>query len=494
MFKKILIANRGEIAVRIIQACQEMHIRAVAVYSEADRLSLHVQQVDESVDIGKSSPLESYLCIEKIIAAARKSGAEAIHPGYGFLSENRDFAQACQDAGIVFIGPAPDAIRRMGDKRKAKAIMEGAGVPVVPGYYGDDQSVQRFRVESEKIGFPVMVKAAAGGGGKGMRVVQNIGDLESAVQGARREALSAFGNDDLFLEKYIENPRHIEFQILADSYGNTIHLFERECSIQRRHQKIVEETPSVALTPELRREMGKIAVTAAQAVDYVNAGTIEFIFDTRDKSYYFLEMNTRLQVEHSVTELTTGVDLAQEQIRIAAGEKLNRSQDQVNQYGHSIETRIYAEDPNAGFLPQTGVIQTLEMPQGPHIRHDTGIYAGGEVSVYYDPLLAKLTVFAESRVKAIERMSRALRGYVILGVRHNIDFLIDVIEHPEFAAGATTTHFIEECLGDPKERSLELPKEALMAAAIAETILERNVGSHPATASVEGDLYSPWRS
>ncbi len=493
MFKKVLIANRGEIAVRIIQACQEMGIATVTIYSEADISSLHVQRADESVLIGPAPALESYLKYEKIIETAKKTGAEAIHPGYGFLAENAAFARACAEANIIFIGPSAEAIQKMGDKRESKAIMEKAKIPVVPGYYGQNQSPGKFIQEAGKIGYPVMIKASAGGGGKGMRIVHRPQDMTVAVDGAKRESLAAFNDQTVLLEKYIENPRHIEFQILADLAGNTVHLFERECSIQRRHQKVIEETPSVVLTPELRRQMGDIAIKAAKAVKYVNAGTVEFIFDEKTQTFYFLEMNTRLQVEHSVTELTTGIDLVHCQLRIAAGENLSLAQDDVSQHGHAIEVRIYAEDPVHDFLPQTGTIQVLEPPNGPQIRNDLGIHANSEVTFHYDPLLAKLTVSGGSRPEAIDRLRWALQQYSILGIRHNMDFLIDVIDHPKFREGHTTTHFIEQHMNDWQEQQTDLPDEALISAAIAEMHLLEQPKSTQAKLSSEGDLYNPWQ-
>lgn len=493
MFQKILIANRGEIAVRIIQACQELGIATVAVYSEPDRFSLHVLRADEAVHIGPASALESYLNQQKIIAAAHQTGAQAIHPGYGFLSENSGFAAACAEAGLVFIGPPPDAIRKMGNKREAKEIMEKAGVPVVPGYYGADQSTDNFQKIAEDIGYPVMIKAAAGGGGKGMRIVKSPAEMVDAVEGARREAKAAFGDDTVFLEKYIENPRHIEFQVLADQHGHTIHLLERECSIQRRHQKVLEETPSVALTPALREEMGQVAVRAAEAVQYTNAGTIEFIFDDRTQSYYFLEMNTRLQVEHSVTEMTTGIDLVHWQIRIADGEKLTIQQNQITHNGHAIEVRLYAEDPSNGFLPQTGLIRVLQPPTGPNLRHDLGIHESTEVTMYYDPILAKLTVFGATREDAIRRLSWALRNYSILGIRNNMNFLTDVVEHPEFKAGRTTTHFIDMHMSDWHEHQAELSEPVQVCAALAELLLDDRPQQMALSGPAEGDLYNPWQ-
>ncbi len=493
MFKKILIANRGEIAVRVMQACQEMGIQTVAVYSEADNFSLHVQRADEAYCIGPAPALESYLNHEAIIRVARQCQAEAIHPGYGFLSENADFCQACLDAGLVFIGPSPESIRQMGNKRSAKALMEAAGVPVVPGYYGQDQSAAMFIETANAIGYPVLIKAAAGGGGKGMRIVRQEAEMPAAIDGAKREAKSAFKDDTVFIEKYIQNPRHIEFQVLADSFGHTLHLHERECSIQRRHQKVLEEAPSTVLTQELRRKMGEIAVRAAKAVNYTNAGTIEFIFDDQTHSYYFLEMNTRLQVEHSVTEMTTGLDLVHWQIRIAAGQRLPYAQAVIPQHGHSIEVRIYAEDPANNFLPQTGIIQVLEPPDGPHIRNDLGIHANSEISVYYDPLLAKLTVYATTRLDAIRRLSWALSNYSILGLRHNMNFLRDVLVHPIFLEGRATTHFIEQHMADWHESQSEISDEVLICAAAIELQQRESALPYHIDTAKDSDFYSPWQ-
>jgi len=492
MFSKILIANRGEIAVRVIQACQEMGIKTVAVFSEADRQALHVIRADEAVFIGAAPATESYLNMDRILAAARQSGAEAIHPGYGFLSENADFAQACADAGITFIGPSPESIRLMGNKIAAKSTMERAGVPVVPGYYGTDQSIEKFVAEADKIGYPVMVKAAAGGGGKGMRIVHDPAELADAVDGAKREALNAFGDDAIFLEKYIVNPRHIEFQIIADQHGNTFHLFERECSIQRRHQKVLEETPSTALTPEKRAEMGQIAIQAANAVNYYNAGTVEFVYG-EDGSYYFLEMNTRLQVEHCVTEQTTRIDLVYLQILVADGQPLPFQQEQVIQRGHAIEVRIYAEDAENNFLPSTGVLHLFIPPEGIHIRNDIGIRAGMEVTPYYDPMMAKLTVYGMTREICIERLKWALDHYIISGVKHNIPFLRAVVDHPAFHSGETTTDFIARHFENWQAKPPELTDEVLITAVIGELYRDTSV-VHSGDISEEGDVYSPWKA
>ncbi len=444
-FHKLLIANRGEIAVRIIRACREMDIRAVAVYSEADANALHIRLADEAISIGPPPPRESYLKIDRLIEAAQKSKAEAIHPGYGFLSENADFAEAVTAAGIVFIGPPAEAIRKMGSKTRARAIMQAASVPVVSGYHGAADA--DFSEAAGTLGYPVLVKAAAGGGGKGMRIVKSPAELSEAVAAAQREAVNAFGSDEVFIEKYIGNPRHIEFQVLADSFGETVHLFERECSIQRRHQKIVEETPSPFLTAERREKMGAAAVAAAKAAGYGNAGTVEFIVDSYG-DFYFLEMNTRLQVEHPITEMVTGIDLVKAQIRIAAGERLWFGQRDPSQRGHAIECRVYAEDPANNFLPSVGKIEQAVEPVRPGVRVDAGVTAGDEVSIYYDPMIAKVIAHAETRANAIRKMDAALADYKLTGITTNISFLRAVLAHPAFERGETTTHFIEQHLSD----------------------------------------------
>ncbi len=488
MFSKILIANRGEIAIRILRACRELGIATVAVYSEADRDALHVRAADEAVLLGGPLASESYLNIDRILAAARQTNAEAIHPGYGFLSENAEFAQAVQSAGLTFIGPPASAIRAMGDKAESKLRMQKAGLPTIPGAQGLE-SDSDFEQAARSMGFPVLVKASAGGGGKGMRVVWEPGALKEELQAARRVALSAFGDDHMLLEKYFKSARHVEFQVLGDQHGNLVHLFERECSVQRRHQKIIEETPSPLLTPELRDEMGRAAGTAAAAVGYTNAGTIEFLVDPETMSFYFLEMNTRLQVEHAVTELLTGLDLVQWQIRIAAGEPFPFRQDQLTRRGHALECRIYAEDPAQGFLPSTGKLLQLVEPRGPGIRLDSGIAAGGEVSHYYDPLLAKLIVQSEDRPASIRRMQAALREYVIHGVITNVDFLQDILAHPDFAGGRVSTTWVEEVF---KWQPPAVSVDALLAAAVSD--LRAPVTSIVSTSSAEADPFSPWTS
>jgi acetyl-CoA carboxylase biotin carboxylase subunit len=441
MFRKILIANRGEIAVRVARACREMGIPSVAVYSEADRASLHIQLADEAVLIGPAPAAESYLDMDRIVEAVRRTGAEAVHPGYGFLAENADFARRLEREGIVFIGPNADALELVGDKVRARRTMEAAGVPIIPGMKTTPRALAEFEAAASALGYPVIVKASAGGGGKGMRVVREPAALGAALEAGRREAKSAFGDETVYLERYLDGPRHVEFQVLADRRGAVVHLFERECSIQRRHQKIVEESPSPALDPALRATMGETAVRAMKAAGYDNAGTVEFLLDA-ERRFYFLEVNARLQVEHPVTELVTGVDLVRQQIRIAAGEPLGFGQASLTQRGHAIECRVYAEDPARDFLPSSGRILHFQEPRGPGIRHDGGIYAGWDVPIFYDPILAKLIVWAEDRSAACDRMIAALGDYALLGVRTTVPFLRDVIAHPAFREGRLDTGFI----------------------------------------------------
>jgi acetyl-CoA carboxylase biotin carboxylase subunit len=493
LFLKILIANRGEIAVRIIRACREMGIGSVAIYSEADRRALHVRLADEAVLVGPPPVAQSYLAVENILQAARDTGAEAIHPGYGFLSENASFARAVQEAGLTFIGPSPEAIDAMGDKARARQRMQAAGVPVVPGYQGqdDDQALARA---AEQLGYPVLAKAAAGGGGKGMRVVLQPEALAEALAAARREAQHAFGDQRLILERYIPRARHIEFQILADAHGHTLHFFERECSIQRRHQKIIEETPSPFLDPEMRARMGSAAVAAAEAVGYQNAGTIEFIVDPARHEFYFLEMNTRLQVEHPVTELVTGLDLVQWQIRVAAGERLPFRQADISQRGHAIECRLYAEDPANNFLPATGPLLRFVEPKGPGVRIDSGVSSGDEITIHYDPLVAKLIVWAENRPAAIQRMHSALRETILLGVTHNGPFLQDVLASPEFQAGSVYTTWVEDRFGDWQPPRCPIPPEILAAAALAQPTALNGASVPNGRPHPSSDPYSPWLS
>ena len=487
-FKKILVANRGEIAIRIMRACKELGIRTVAVYSDADKNSAHAQFADEAVHIGAASPKESYLNADVLIQAALASQADAIHPGYGFLSENASFPAAVDSAKLTFIGPSADSIRAMGDKAESKIAMKKAGVPTVPGAEGLE-SFSDFEKAANKIGYPVLVKASAGGGGKGMRIVWDAHELPEEIESARREALNAFGDERLLVEKYLPTAHHIEFQIFGDKHGHLVHLFERECSVQRRHQKIIEETPSVLLTPELRTKMGEAAVKAAQAVSYYNAGTVEFIFNPVDSSFYFLEMNTRLQVEHPVTELTTGLDLVQWQIRVAAGEHFPYQQDQLTQRGHAIECRIYAEDPANGFLPSTGKLLQFIEPRGPGIRVDSGFRAGDTVTHFYDPMLAKLIVHAENRETAIQKMQAALRDFVVHGTTTNTDFLQDVLSHPDFSAGKVSTRWVETNFNwtPISEPSFE----SLIAASLADIAIG-NRKSEIENRN-EPDPYSPWK-
>src|SRR5512143_594371 len=444
MFKKMLVANRGEIAVRILRACRELGIESVAVYSEADRNALHVRYADEAYLLGPAPSRESYLRADKIIDIARKCNADAVHPGYGFLAEREDFAAACANAGIVFIGPKPSAIAAMGDKAVARATVIKAGVPVVPGTedVGNLTDVELL-AKAPLIGFPLLIKATAGGGGKGMREVKSLEEMPTLLQSARREAESAFGDGNVYLEKLIEGARHIEFQIMADSHGNVIHLGERECSLQRRHQKLLEEARSSALDEELRQKMGTVAVKAAQAVNYVNAGTIEFLLD-KDRNFYFLEMNTRLQVEHPVTEMVTGIDIVKEQIRIARGRALSYKQEDVKFNGHAIECRINAEDPYDNYMPSTGRITHSLLPTGPGVRVDTGVYPGFEMTPFYDPMIAKLIVWGETRAQAILRMRRALEEYRIIGVKTNIPFHQTMMDSHRFMGGQYDTRFVEE--------------------------------------------------
>jgi acetyl-CoA carboxylase biotin carboxylase subunit len=441
MFKKVLIANRGEIALRVIRACKELGIQTVAVYSEADRESLHVRFADDDVCIGPPPGRESYLKVPNIIAAAEITGADAIHPGYGFLAENAEFAEVCVQSGITFIGPTPQQIRVMGDKAAARKAMADVGVPIVPGTPGPVEDPEEALEFARSIGFPVIIKAAAGGGGKGMRVARDPDDFARAFQLARSEALSAFGNGDVYVEKYLERPRHVEFQVLGDTHGTVIHLGERDCSVQRRHQKLVEEAPCPVLTPELRERMGEAAVRGAKAIDYVGAGTVEMLLD-RDGSFFFMEMNTRIQVEHPVTEMLTGVDLVKEQIRVAAGEPLSITETPPFR-GHVIECRINAEDPARNFQPSPGRLEVFHVPGGPGVRLDTHAYAGYVVPPYYDSLIAKLIVQGNTRDEALTRMRIALESFVVEGVTTTIPFLARVMQHPMFRAGDVHTKFLE---------------------------------------------------
>jgi acetyl-CoA carboxylase biotin carboxylase subunit len=475
MFKKVLVANRGEIAVRIIRACREVGIETVAVFSEADRQALHVRYADEAYLLGPAQSRDSYLRGDKIIDIARKSGADAIHPGYGFLAEREDFAQACIEAEMVFIGPKPSSIAAMGDKMTARETVRKAGVPVVPGTEDvGNMSDDDLLSIAPKIGFPLLIKATAGGGGKGMREVSSLEEMPELLVSARREAESSFGEGNVYLEKLVEGARHIEIQILADGHGNVLHLHERECSIQRRHQKLVEEAPSPFLDNDLREQMGAVAVKAAQAVDYVNAGTIEFLVD-KDKNFYFLEMNTRLQVEHPVTEMVTGVDIVKEQIRVARGRPLQYKQEDIKINGAAIECRINAEDPFNNFMPSTGKITHSLLPTGPGVRVDTGVYPGFEISSYYDPLISKLIVWGETRAQAILRMRRALEEYRIVGVRTNIPFHQMLMDSHRFMGGQYDTRFVEErfeVLEEQNGNDAEIA--AVLASLVAHTETQRS--------------------
>ena len=488
MFKKILIANRGEIAVRVMRTCREMDIQTVAVYSEVDAAAAHVLEADEAVLLGESEPSKSYLNIDRIIDTAEKTGADAIHPGYGFLAENPDFAENCESSGINFIGPPSHVIRDLGNKTLARTIMEKAGVPVIPGMLKATTDTALLCQEAEEMGYPVLVKAVSGGGGKGMRVVSAREEMEEACLSAMNEAKKAFGDGSLYLEKCLESPRHVEFQILADRQGNAVHLFERECSIQRRHQKIIEETPSPAMNPSLRKAMGDAAVSAVLASGYVNAGTVEFLLD-RSGRFYFLEVNTRLQVEHPITEMTTGIDLVRQQLEIAAGTPLPFKQQDITRRGHAIECRIYAEDPEAGFFPSPGLVLFHQEPSGPGIRNDCGIYSGFEVPMEYDPILSKLVVTAGTREAARMRMIRALEIYVILGIRTTIPFLIDVLKSPEFAKGDTYTDFIERHFDNWSQNM-----EASNLARIAYIVDELTASTKPSAGLKERGCPTPWET
>ncbi|MBV4419592.1 acetyl-CoA carboxylase biotin carboxylase subunit [Clostridium tyrobutyricum] len=443
MFNKILIANRGEIAVRIIRACREMGIATVAVYSEADKDALHAQMADEAVCIGPASPKDSYLNVQNIISATVLSGAQAIHPGFGFLSENSKFAKICQECNITFIGPDPECIDNMGNKSNARDIMIKAGIPIVPGSKGAIENEEDLLKTASRIGYPVMIKASAGGGGRGIRIVYEEKDIIKNYENAKAEAEAAFGDGTIYLEKFIERPKHIEFQILGDNFGNIVYLGERDCSMQRRNQKVMEEAPSPVMTEELRKIMGETAVKAAKAVSYNNAGTVEFLLD-KNKNYYFMEMNTRIQVEHPITEMVTGIDLVKEQIKIAAGEKLSISQQDINIHGHSIECRINAEDVSKNFMPCPGIIKELCIPGGFNVRVDSAVYSGYKIPPFYDSMIAKLIVYGSDRQEAIDRMRRALGEFVIGGISTNIDFQFDLLNSEEFVKGTYDTKYIEK--------------------------------------------------
>ena len=485
--RRLLVANRGEIALRIIRACREMDIETVAVYSDADADARHVHAADVAVRLGPAPAAESYLNVSAVIDAARQTQADAVHPGYGFLSERPALAAACQEASLIFVGPPAGAIERMGSKIGARALMEKAGVPVVPGLTPADQTDEGIAAAAKEVGFPVLIKASAGGGGKGMRAAMAAAALAEAVPAARREAQAAFGDGTLYVERLIQRPRHVEIQVFADEHDNVVHLFERECSVQRRHQKIVEESPSVALTPGLRAQMGKAAVAAARGAGYRNAGTIEFLLEGTGEwaNFYFLEMNTRLQVEHPVTELVTGTDLVRAQLLVAMGHPLPWKQEQLDQRGHAIECRVYAEDPGAGFLPQAGPLRLYREPSGPGIRIDSGVVEGSDVPVHYDPMLAKLVAHGESRAAAIGRAVAALRAFPILGVRTNVAFLINVLQHPLFRTGEVHTGFVDDHLA----ALLESPPPSDLVAAAAAFAQAQRPAATAATAQRPSD---PW--
>ncbi len=485
MFKKILIANRGEIAIRVIRACREMGIKTVAVYSEADKDALHVRMSDEAYLVGKPPSNESYLRSDKILEVAKESKAEAIHPGYGFLSENADFVRKVTDAGITFIGPPPEAMEGMGGKISARKIAIDAGCPVVPGTTEPLKSFDEAKETAKSFGYPVMLKASAGGGGKGMRLVHDESELKSGLENSKAEALASFGDDAVYVEKAIVRPRHIEIQIMSDSHGNHVHLGERECSIQRRHQKVVEEAPSPINDADLREHMGREAVKVAKAVNYVGAGTVEFLLSDVDKSFYFLEMNTRLQVEHPVTELVTGMDLVKEQIRVANGEKLSFTQEDIKIKGHAIECRVYAEDPDNNFLPSPGKITRLHLPQGNGVRDDGGVYEGAEVSIYYDPMISKLCTYGKNRQDAIEKMKRALLEYEVGGIKTTLPFFREIMEDEVFIEGSLDTGFISAFNERRKERKADVINRdmAIIAAALANSKNQKKVSAKAQNAS-----------
>jgi 3-methylcrotonyl-CoA carboxylase alpha subunit len=490
MFSKILIANRGEIACRVIKTARRLGIRTVAVYSEADACARHVRLADEAVLIGPAAARESYLVAEHILDVAKKTGAQAVHPGYGFLSENDAFAEACAAAGIAFIGPPASAIRAMGSKSAAKSLMEKAGVPLVPGYHGDKQDAAFLQKEADRIGYPVLIKASAGGGGKGMRIVDKAGDFAAALASCQREAASSFGDEKVLIEKYLVRPRHIEIQVFGDTQGNCVYLFERDCSVQRRHQKVLEEAPAPGMPPERRAAMGKAAVDAAKAVGYVGAGTVEFIAE-QDGKFYFMEMNTRLQVEHPVTEMITGLDLVEWQLRVASGEPLPLAQEQLAIRGHALEARIYAEDPAKGFLPSTGrLIHLAPPPESLNVRIDTGVEEGDEITPHYDPMIAKLIVWDDTRERACARMLQSLAQYRVVGVNSNVDFLSRLVACPAFAGADLDTSLIEREKRFLFPDDASAPSDAYLVAALAELLREGEAAS--ADAAGDTDPHSPW--
>ncbi|WP_404384057.1 acetyl/propionyl/methylcrotonyl-CoA carboxylase subunit alpha [Caenispirillum salinarum] len=491
MFSKILIANRGEIACRVIKTAKRLGVKTVAVYSEADVEAMHVHMADEAYCIGPAAASESYLRGDKILAVCEASGAEAVHPGYGFLSENAEFAEACKAKGIVFIGPPTNAIISMGSKSESKRIMEAAGVPLVPGYHGADQDLELLRSEAERIGFPVLVKASAGGGGKGMRVVREASEFDAAVAGARREAKAAFGDDNLLIEKFLDHPRHVEMQVFGDTHGNYVHLYERDCSLQRRHQKVIEEAPAPALPDDVRAKLHDAAVAAARAVDYVGAGTVEFLY--QDEAFYFIEMNTRLQVEHPVTEMVTGLDLVEWQLRVASGEPIPLSQDQISVKGHAFEARLYAEDPTRDFLPATGTLGHLRPPtEEGGVRVDTGVREGDAVSIHYDPMIAKLIVWDHDRLSALRKLKGALERYQVVGVATNNAFLTACASHEAFENLELSTNFIDRHRDEliPEAKPAD---DRILAIAALEVLSTRDAESR-AFALASGDPYSPWHA
>ncbi len=494
MFKKILIANRGEIAVRVIRACRELGVASVAVFSDVDRAALHVSQADEAYPIGPAAAHESYLNIARILDVARRSGAEAIHPGYGFLSENSGFARACAQAGLKFIGPPAPAMELMGSKTRARQAMQAAGVPLVPGS-ARGLSLPEAEALAAEMGFPVMIKAAAGGGGKGMRLVRTAGELKPAFATAQSEALRAFNDAEVYLEKFIENPRHIEIQVLGDEHGNLVYLGERECSVQRRHQKVIEEAPSAVVDEDMRKRMGAVAVQAAKSAGYTNAGTVEFLVDSK-RDFYFLEMNTRLQVEHPVTELVTGLDLVHLQLRIAFGEKLPFRQEDVALHGHAVECRIYAEDPENNFFPSPGKITRLLRPSGPGVREDSGVYEGWTVPLDYDPLISKLIAYAPDRAAALARMRRALDEYFVGGIKTNLPLFRRILEHPDFVAARTDTGFLDRLLASrPAPAGADgLSAIAAVSAAIFAAAAPQANGSGAPQRQAPKDAASTWKS
>ncbi|KAG5851493.1 hypothetical protein ANANG_G00094010 [Anguilla anguilla] len=490
--EKVLIANRGEIACRVMRTAKKMGVRSVAVYSEADRHAMHVAMADEAYHIGPAASQQSYLSMEKVMEVAKRSHAQAIHPGYGFLSENTEFAELCKQEGIIFIGPPSSAIRDMGIKSTSKYIMSAAGVPIIEGYHGEDQSDERLQAEAARIGYPVMIKAVRGGGGKGMRIAPSEADFHEQLESARREARKSFNDDVMLVEKFVENPRHVEVQVFGDQHGNAVYLFERDCSVQRRHQKIIEEAPGPGISPEVRRKLGEAAVRAAKAVNYVGAGTVEFIMDAQH-NFYFMEMNTRLQVEHPVSEMITGTDLVEWQLRVAAGEELPLAQEEIELSGHSFEARIYAEDPNNDFLPGAGPLLHLSTPQADDCtRIETGVRQGDEVSAHYDPMIAKLVVWGEDRSAALKKLRYSLRQYNIVGLNTNIDFLLSLSGHPEFEAGNVHTSFIPLHHAQLFPPPLAPPREVLCQAALGLLLRERD-HTHAFKARSH-DQYSPFAS